>query len=247
MKRSIAGIATLAAVLSLLCGIPGLAYAAPSDVSGYTTLTTVADGTSVAQQALIKAKTSWPWYVTRAAGIIASILLLLLILSGIGQITGLTYRVVEPLAAWRLHRALAIAFGGSVIVHVVALLFDKFAPFTIWQVLLPFMSHYMPISIGGWHVGSLYVALGIFALYAAAVVIVTSLVWMDKKPFWWRLMHYLSYLLVVLIFLHGLFIGTDIRNGILRIVWYACGVIILAGIISRLRRARTINRHKDEP
>lgn len=242
MKRLGVWLATLATVLGLV-SMPAVVFAAP--IGGNApSVGIVADGTSVAQQVVIKTKTSWSWYATRASGLVAAFLLVLLILSGIGQVTGMTYRVVEPLNAWRLHRALGIAFGASVVVHVVVLLFDKFAPFTILQVLLPFTSTYMPVTIGGLHLGSLYVALGVFAMYAAAIVLLTSLFWIDKKPFLWRLMHYLSYLLVVLIFFHGLLIGTDTRHGVMRVIWLAFGLVILAGFYSRLRRAWTIT-HKD--
>jgi hypothetical protein len=202
----------------------------------------VADGTSVAQQVVVKAKTSWSWYATRASGLVAALLLILLILSGIGQVTGMTYRIVEPLAAWGLHRALGIAFGASVVVHIVVLLFDKFAPFTLIQVLIPFKSNYMPVTIAGHYFGSLYVACGVFAMYAAAIVILTSLFWIDKMPVLWRLSHYLSYLLVILIFFHGLFTGTDTRHGLVRLIWWFCGCVLILGIFSRLRRAWTINR-----
>jgi len=245
MKRLGVWAAVCAMMVGLLC-VPAVAYAAPkAKADPPVPYSFVADGASVVQQVVIKTKASWSWYATRASGLVAAFLLLLLILSGIGQVTGMTYRVVEPLNAWRLHRALGIAFGVSVVVHVVVLLFDKFAPFTLLQVLLPFTSHYMPVTIGGWHLGSLYVALGVLAMYAAAIVILSSLFWIDKKPFAWRLMHYLSYLLVVLIFFHGLLIGTDTRHGLTRFIWLVLGVVILAGLISRLRRAWTIS-HKDK-
>ncbi|MGI0134483.1 MAG: ferric reductase-like transmembrane domain-containing protein [Candidatus Micrarchaeaceae archaeon] len=244
MKRLGTWLAAFALVFGIV-SMPAWVYAAPIGTSTVPPIGMVADGTSVAQQVVIKTKASWSWYATRASGLVAAFLLVLLILSGIGQVTGMTYRVIEPLNAWRLHRALGIAFGVSVIVHIVVLLFDKFAPFTVLQVLLPFTSTYMPVTIGGWHLGSLYVALGVLAMYASAIVLLTSLFWIDKKPFLWRLMHYLSYLLVVLIFFHGLFIGTDTRHGLTRVIWLAFGLLILAGFYSRLRRAWTIT-HRDK-
>jgi sulfoxide reductase heme-binding subunit YedZ len=193
-----------------------------------------------------KAKTSWPWYVTRASGMVAAVLLLLLIISGIGQVTGLTYRLVEPLAAWSLHRALAISLGVSILMHGTTLLFDKYVPFSILQVLVPFTSHYTPATIAGMHLGSLYVAFGLLAAYAAAIVIISSLLWMDKRPRTWRALHYTGYLLVLLVFLHGLYLGTDLKHGLPRLLWYGFGVIILIGIASRLRRAHTIKEEEDE-
>lgn len=65
-----------------------------------------------------RVQTSWPWYLTRAAGIVAAVSLIILMLSGIGQITGNTFRFLDPLTAWATHRALGIVFGVSVLVHM---------------------------------------------------------------------------------------------------------------------------------
>jgi len=223
---------------------PALTHATPLSTVPILTVTASSTGqVSVRQQLETKAKSSWPWYVSRAAGLVAVGLLVLLTLSGIGQITGLTYHLVEPLAAWSIHRALAIALGVSILVHVFSLLFDKYVHFGILQLLVPFLSHYTPVTIWGRHVGSLYIALGVFAFYTAALIIITSLFIMDKKPVLWRTLHYASYLLVVLVFLHGLYLGTDIKYGALRVIWWTSGGIILLGIVSRLRRAKTL-KHK---
>ena len=68
-------------------------------------------GPTEPQRLKSRSSVTWPWYITRAAGIIAVVLLILLILSGIGQITGFTFRFLEPLNAWAVHRAIGIAFG----------------------------------------------------------------------------------------------------------------------------------------
>jgi predicted ferric reductase len=224
---------------TLFAGIPlATAVAAPM-VSATTT-----QQPSAFHELVTKAKLSWPWYVTRASGMVAAGLLVLLIISGIGQVTGFTYRLMEPLAAWSVHRALGIALGATILIHGSALLFDKYTPFTILQVLVPFASHYTPVTIWRLHLGSLYVALGILAFYAAAIIICSSLFWMNKKPVAWRLLHYTSYLLVFLVFLHGLFLGTDIKHGVFRILWWLSGLVILVGVISRLRRVRTIKEDR---
>jgi DMSO/TMAO reductase YedYZ heme-binding membrane subunit len=137
---------------------------------------------------------------------------------------------------------LAISLGVCILIHGGVLLFDKYAPFSILNILVPFTSHYTPVTVFGLHVGSLYVAYGILAFYVAAIIILTSLFWMTKKPKIWRLLHYLGYVLVVLVFLHGLYLGTDIAHGPGRVVWWISGIIIGVGIASRLRRVWTIKQ-----
>jgi len=187
---------------------------------------------------------SWPWYISRASGLVAVALLVLLALSGIGQFTGITYRIMEPLASWSLHRALAIAFGVSIIIHGGSLLFDTYQPFNVFQLFIPFLSKYQPVTIAGVHLGSLYVAFGIIASYFGAILIFTSLYWINTKQKIWHYLHYLSYPLVVLALIHGLYVGTDLRHGTLRSLWWlSCGLLIVAGVL-RLIRVGTIHKSR---
>lgn len=193
-------------------------------------------GPTVTSRLESRAKASWPWYITRAAGMVAAISLVLLMLSGIGFITGATFKFLEPLTAWATHKAIAYVFGVSVVIHVVALLFDKFVPFTIAQALVPFLSKYHPVAIGGHQLGSLYVALGIIALYFVLAIILTSILWIDKKPHTWKIFHFVAYLTMIFVFFHALYLGTDLTHGVFRILWIIFGVGVALAVIFRLRR-----------
>lgn len=181
-------------------------------------------------------KQSWPWYVTRASGLIAGVCLIIMMLSGVGLVTGHTFRFLEPLTAWATHRALGITFAIAVVVHVVMLLFDHFVPFSIPEIFVPWLSQYKPVTLFGVNVGSLWVALGVLALYLSILIVLTSLFWIDKKQKTWKVSHLLSYLVVVFVFFHALFLGTDTGSGWLRWVWIAAGVAILVAMIARLKR-----------
>lgn len=196
-------------------------------------------GPTVTQRLTTRTKSSWPWYITRAAGLVAAITLVALMLSGVGLITGYTFKFLEPLTAWATHKALGLAFGVSVIIHIVALLFDRYVPFTIAQALVPFLSQYHTVKIAGHQLGSLYVALGVFALYGILAIIITSLLWIDKKPYTWKLFHFLTYLVMIFVFFHALYLGTDLTHGIFRILWIIFGVAVAITVIYRLRRARS--------
>ncbi len=220
-----------------------IASAAPSNTSyggSPDILVPAVQGPSVGSRLSSRAKTSWPWYITRASGLIAALALFTLILSGVGMITGYTFRLLEPLTAWATHRAVGIVFAVSVLIHGIALLFDHFVPFSVIQVLVPFASKYREVTIAGHNFGSLWVALGIFASYALLALVLTSLLWMDKKPHRWKSFHYLAYLIAVLVFFHALNLGTDLMHGIFRTLWIIMGLVIAIAIIFRLRRARSI-------
>jgi sulfoxide reductase heme-binding subunit YedZ len=192
---------------------------------------------STVHVALQRANASWPWYVIRAAGFTAAGLLFLLMLSGIGQVTGLTYKFLEPIKAWALHKALAIALCVAIAIHGGLLLIDHYVHFSLAGVLVPFVSSYNNKSqLFGLPFGALAVGFGILATYGIAPIVLSSLKWIDTKKGAWKKLHYLSYAVVVLVFLHALYVGSDLRYGTFRVIWVLIGFIVLLGIISRLAR-----------
>lgn len=202
--------------------------------------------TAFASQLMQRWDASWPWYLTRASGLLAAILLFLLIGSGVGLITGYTFRFLEPVPAWTVHRAISIAFTISASVHVLSLLFDKYVGFNFVQLFVPFLSKYTPVTLFGMHVGSLWVALGIFAVYCVAGIMFTSLLWINKKPGTWRVTHYLTYAVVIFTFFHALGLGTDVKHGVGRVLWLTGGLLVVVAIMSRLRLTH-IKRAKVRP
>ena len=227
--------------LSSSLAIPVIANAeslnttAPVDIS-----VTPVQGPSSTKMLASRAAHTWPWYITRAAGFVASGLLVLLILSGIGLVTGYTFRFFEPLTAWAVHKAIGVSFGIALAIHIVVLLFDTYAPFSIAAVLFPFVSNYQPITFYGIHLGSFFVALGVFALYGVIVIMLSSYIWIDKKPKRWKLLHLLSYLVAVCAYFHALYLGTDLVHGTLRTLWIALGIFVLIAIIYRIKRAGSV-------
>lgn len=189
---------------------------------------------------------SWEWYVIRAAGFVAAGLLILLMLSGIGQVTGLTYRFIEPMKAWALHKAMALALVFSVIIHVGFLLLDHFVPFTLAQITIPFLSHVNNgTSLIGLALGGLAVSFGIFAMYGIFIVVASSLGWINSRKHTWRKLHYISYAVMLLVFVHALYSGTDLKYGTFRAGWILLGSIVVLGVIARLRRAGSMDEPDD--
>lgn len=184
---------------------------------------------------------NWPWYIVRASGFISAGLLLLLMLSGIGQVTGLTYKLWEPVKAWAIHKAMAIALCISIAIHVTALLFDHYISFSLPQVAIPFLSEYTNgTKLFGLPLGDVALASGILAMYGVAVIVASSLGWIDTHKKMWRWLHYTSYAVVVLAFIHGLGVGTDLAHGFWRGFWLVMAALLVLGIISRLRRTGTL-------
>lgn len=170
---------------------------------------------------------SLPWYLIRAFGLIAAGLLVFLIISGVGLITGFTFRLWEPIKAWAVHKALAIAFMFSIAGHVLFLLVDKYQPYTLTMVLVPFL-------------GSTWLTLGILAMYLLIIIVISSLMIIDTKKYLWKFIHLLSYLAVIFVYFHVLNMGTDLRSGWLRDVWIGFGILIVFSMIVRLFRVGTV-------
>lgn len=197
-------------------------------------------GPTVTQKIVDRATGSWPWYLERAAGFVAAGALFILILSGIGLVGGGTFRFLEPLTAWASHRALGITFAVASLIHMFSLLFDHFVSFHILDLFIPWLSNYKPVEIAGFQLGSLFVALGVLAFYGVALIMITSLVWIDKKPYLWKFMHLLAYLVLLFVYIHALYLGTDLAGGVVRLVWLAGGLVLALAILYRLWRAKTI-------
>ena len=87
---------------------------------------------------------SWPWYLSRAAAIVAYILMFVMIVLGEGLTTGFAYKVINPVKAWVIHKYIGIALGLAVLFHILSLLFDTFINFSAPDLFIPFVSSYHP-------------------------------------------------------------------------------------------------------
>jgi predicted ferric reductase len=162
------------------------------------------------------------WFVARASGIVAWILLAVSVSAGIVLSSRLLRR---PKPAWvlDLHRfvgGLAVMF---VVVHVVALLADSFVSFGVADVLVPMASTWQPGAV----------AWGVVALYVLLAVELTSLLMRRLPHRTWYLVHLTSYALFALATIHGLLAGTDAGNGFVR--WGAAAVVAVAVFLAVLR------------
>jgi len=193
-----------------------------------------------------RVSSTWPWYVIRGSGFVAAGLLILLMLSGIGQVTGILYRWIEPIKVWAIHKAMAIALLAAIAVHGGFLLLDTYMPFSIGKILIPFDSSYNNgTKFAGIALGSLAVTFGIVAMYLIIVLVASSLGWIDTKTKRWRKLHYFSYIVVLLVFLHALYTGSDLRHGLFREAWEAMIIVMFIAILMRLWRAKVVQKVDD--
>ena len=148
------------------------------------------------------------WYVARASGIVAWILLVASLVWGVLLAT----RVLRPhdRPAWLLdlHRAL----GGLAVVatglHLLALVADSYITFGVMDLMVPFASQWKPGAV----------ALGVIGAYLIVAIQVTSMAMRRLPRSAWRAVHLTSYALVWVVSLHAGLAGSDVENRIYQFV-----------------------------
>ncbi len=139
------------------------------------------------------------WYVTRAAGLMGYFLIWLSTIWGLVVSSKILDKFVERAFTYDFHEFLSwlgLAFIG---VHVSVLMVDKYLPYSIWQVLIPFLSPYRPLWVG----------LGVIAFYLSLLVTITFYLKSRIGASAFRKIHYLSFIAYFGSTLHGIYAGTD--------------------------------------
>jgi predicted ferric reductase len=157
------------------------------------------------------------WYVTRASGLTGYFLLWLFMVWGFAIPTGMIRPVLENIFTYDFHEHLSLLGIGFVIVHVVVLLFDKYLPFSILQILVPFLDTYRPLWVG----------LGIISFYLLLLVTFTFYIRQRIGAKAFRSIHILSLVSYLGTTLHGLFAGTDSALPITMLIYAGTFLIVV--------------------
>lgn len=164
------------------------------------------------------------WYLTRASGAVALILLTLALVVGIAAIGRVTTRRWPRFAVDGLHRTssmLAIAF---LALHIVTAVLDSFAPISLINAVIPFTGTYRPLWLG----------LGATAFDLLLAVAVTSALRVRLGHQAWRAVHWLAYAAWPIAILHGLGTGSDVRQGWMATVYAGCAAAVVVAVLIRI-------------
>ena len=157
------------------------------------------------------------WYVTRASGLTGYFLLWLSMVWGFAIPTGLIKPVLENIFTYDFHEHLSLLGIGFVLVHVIVLLFDKYLPFSIIQLLIPFTDTYRPFWVG----------LGIISFYLLLLVTFTFYVRQRIGAKAFRAIHVFSLVSYLGTTLHGLFAGTDSALPITMLIYAGTFLVVV--------------------
>jgi sulfoxide reductase heme-binding subunit YedZ len=138
-----------------------------------------------------------PWYITRAAGVTAYLLLSTDAILGLAISTRLLDRLISRASSFILHEWLAWLALGATGLHVIALLVDTVQPFSFADILIPLAASYRPIATG----------LGVIAMYLAVLITLSFYVRRRIGGRAWRTLHYATFALFVLATVHGITAG----------------------------------------
>ena len=170
------------------------------------------------------------WYITRAAGITAYILLTLSVLWGLALnfsavknwSPGPLTMVLHATISW-----LALLFA---MVHGAMLLFDGYYHYRITDIVIPFTGPYRPIAVG----------LGVVGFWI--LVVVTPSFALRRRLFsypTWKILHYTSYIAFLLVTAHGWTAGTDATRPGFRLLFAASVLLTLILLRYRIRLSQT--------
>lgn len=177
------------------------------------------------------------WFVARASGIVASLLVATAVVWGLL----LSTRVLQgrPRPAWLLdlHRMLGGLSLAFVAVHLVALVADSYEHFGAADLLVPFASAWKPAAV----------ALGVLGMYLLLMVELTSLAMRRMPRRWWHGIHLSSYLCFWLVALHGALAGTDAANPLFRFGSLAAIALVVALTLYRVVVGRRARRRPSQP
>jgi DMSO/TMAO reductase YedYZ heme-binding membrane subunit len=146
------------------------------------------------------------WYMIRATGTVAYILLYLTVIVGLfsqvqkkrkKKMTGVI-NLHEELSNWAI-----VLVGG----HLGFLLLDTYIGFKWTEIFIPLATNYKPIPM----------ALGTLSFYFLVMTIITSKLRKKVGYLKWRKLHALNPILYIMVTIHGLWIGTDFNGELLAI------------------------------
>ena len=168
------------------------------------------------------------WYLSRASGMIAWIGLGITCLWAILLITRMLKPADRPAWLLDLHRYLGVLSLVTVGAHMATLVGDNWVYFGWRELFVPQASVWRTAAVT-W---------GVLAFYLLMLIQLSSWVmkWLPRKL--WHAIHLLSYVLFVMVTVHGFMAGSDSTN----IVFFAvaCGgiAILLFAFIARVLQSR---------
>ncbi len=164
------------------------------------------------------------WYVTRAAGIMAYLLLWLSTVWGLAVSSKLFDPLLQRFFTYDMHQFISLLALGFIALHIVVLLADRYLPFSIAQVLVPFIAPYRPVWVG----------IGIIGFYLTLLVSATFYIRQHIGYKTFHLIHYASLIAYITALIHGLQAGTDSPLPAVQIIYAVTALVVVFLFVYRM-------------
>ena len=156
------------------------------------------------------------WYLIRATGLVSLVLMTATIVLGVVVQRQRRLPGLPRFGVVALHRSVSLVSALLLAVHVVTAVVDSYVGIPAVAAVVPFTSGWRPAGIG----------LGALAVELMVVIVASSLLRGRIPHRLWRAVHWTSYLLWPLAFVHGLMTGTDLGSGWPLVLALGCAAVV---------------------
>jgi methionine sulfoxide reductase heme-binding subunit len=163
------------------------------------------------------------WYLTRATGVVALLLVTLTLVLGVLDVGRFSWPRLPRFAIDAIHRSASLLVIVFVAVHVLTAVIDSYAPVRLADAVVPFGGTYRPLWVG----------LGALSFDLLLALVITSLLRARLGVRAWRIVHWAAYACWPLALLHGLGTGSDVKPGWFLWLSIACSAVVALAILSR--------------
>jgi predicted ferric reductase len=139
------------------------------------------------------------WFITRSSGLVAYLVLWFSVAYGLAVPSKILDRLLHRSFTYDFHQFISLLSIGFIVLHVGVLLFDQYLPYSMIQILVPFLSLYRPLWVG----------FGVISLYLILLVTVTFYLRSKIGMKAFRAIHVFSLVAYLMVAVHGFFSGTD--------------------------------------
>lgn len=167
------------------------------------------------------------WYISRATGVVALLLLTAVMLLGILVTRQKRLPGLPRFAVSGLHRNLSLLATAFVVIHVLTAVTDGYVTIPLTAAVVPFTSPYERF----------WLSVGAVAFDLMLAFVITSLLRRHMSRKAWRGVHLTAYLCWPIAWFHSIFAASDMRHGFLFILAIVCVLVVACAAVWRLAEA----------
>lgn len=166
------------------------------------------------------------WYLTRATGTVALLLLTATVALGVLDVSRCSSPRWPRFVLDALHRNVSLLAVVFLALHILTTVLDSFAHISILAAFIPFISSYRPFWLG----------LGAVAFDMQLAVAITSLLRRRLGFSAWRATHWLAYACWPIALVHGLGTGSDVKSKWMLLIAVGCVLVVIVAVCARALR-----------